>query len=137
VLKLNSIELNSVHELAATSLESERSDTTDGDLTARFTAAPFTALVTALTAPGTTALGALPLARKLPLARAARVNPTASDTMPSQIRHFLSTPVECTALDRNERGWTSPGRWVSMATLLEQKRSNKTTEAKVRVSSKL
>jgi hypothetical protein len=115
VLKLNSIELNSVHELAATAEdESDLSDTTEGDLTARFTAALFTALVTALV---TALFGERPNARKLPLARDTRAKPTARDKIPSPIRH-LRAPTECADALNDSLERVSRGRRVSIVSPL-------------------
>jgi hypothetical protein len=107
VLKLNSIELNSVHVSALIAdddpLESERSDTTEGDLTARFA----TALVTAL-------FGERLNARKLPLARDTRAKPTASDKITSPIRHLRAPTEPAGALNSDSPERASPGRRVSI-----------------------
>jgi hypothetical protein len=86
-LKLNSIELISVHEPAAADDplgSDDRSDTVDVDLSARFEAALVTALFTALAA----LFDELPITRKFPLARDTSAKPTASDRTPSPIRHL-------------------------------------------------
>jgi hypothetical protein len=103
-LKLNSIELNSVHVPALKAEDDplgseDRSDTTDVDLTARFATALVTALFTALV---TALFGERPNARKLPLARDTRANPNASDKTPNPIRQLLGIPAENTALFRDE-----------------------------------
>ena len=116
-LKLSSIALNSVHELAAAEddpLGSEdRSATLDVVLSARFTTALFTALVTAVTALLTALVDELLITRKLPLARDTSANPTARDKTPSQIRHFRSTPTE-SPLNEDEPECTSRERRVSI-----------------------
>jgi hypothetical protein len=114
-LKLNSIELSAVHVPALTPEDSlgsdDRSDTFDVVLSARFATALFTAPVTALV---TALFGERPNDRKFPLARDTRAKPTARDKIPSPIRHFLSTPAECTALNSDGPERTSLGRRVSI-----------------------
>jgi hypothetical protein len=112
-----------VHEAALPAeepLESEdRSDTTEGNLTARFTTALvtalFTALVTALfTALVTALFGERPNARKFPLARDTSANPTASDKTPKPIRHRRAPTESDDALNSESRERVLRGRRVSI-----------------------
>jgi acyl transferase domain-containing protein len=115
-LKLNSIELNSVHVPALKAEDDplgseDRSDTTDVDLTARFATALVTALFTALV---TALFGERPNARKLPLARDTRAKPNAREKIPSPTRHLRAPTEFAGALNNDGLGRTSRGPRVSI-----------------------